>query len=352
MMLKPHSLDDVPLPEVLPPLVLIAFNRPDLLEQVTLAIENQSLLPSKIIAFIDGARNEKDIPLIEECLKILKDLNQKIPVEIVHRETNLGCDPNIVSALDQVLSTYDSLVYLEDDTIPNPFFYQQMCRLLEVYRDSPQVFSVSGYANIPQGFDEIINTDFMVSHRVFCWGFATWADRWKKLNISHYSGQYNPFGSFYHIPANIQTKSTIINQFWLEKNQKTDWNITFTVAALYHQGIHITPMVSLIKNIGFGHSQSKTYKRSEPFWVNCKYDPNACPKILPSSLDLPEPLTVELTGSEFIEYLQKKNLWLNLDAFTYYFRKYKDWSVRLNLINFFYSKISIIISRWRKGFLV
>jgi len=58
-----------------------------------------------------------------------------------------------------------------------------MFRLLEAYRDYPQVFSITAYANFPSEIREMITTDFMVSRRVFAYGLATWADSLQKLNL-------------------------------------------------------------------------------------------------------------------------------------------------------------------------
>jgi len=145
----PESLDDVELPKELPPLVLIAFTRPDLLKKVLTAISQQSLLPSKIIAYVDGERKLEDKPLIEDCILLLKEFSQLVPVHVIKRDHNLGCDKNVILGLTDALSNHDSIVYLEDDTVPNPYFYDRMCRLLEVYREYKQICSVSAYATYP-----------------------------------------------------------------------------------------------------------------------------------------------------------------------------------------------------------
>jgi GT2 family glycosyltransferase len=139
----PIFMDEVSLPETLPPLVIVAFARPDLLSQVLPAIRQQSLLPQNIIAFVDGPRKADDEPLIQQCVELLKAFSAFIPVHIVARTKNLGCDRNVISGLTEVFSAYDSLVYLEDDTVPNPHFYERMCRLLSAYRDYPKICSVS-----------------------------------------------------------------------------------------------------------------------------------------------------------------------------------------------------------------
>ena len=346
----PTSLDDVLLPGELPPLVLITFTRPDLLKEVLKAISQQSLLPPKIIAFVDGSRKANDKPLIEQCISLLEEFSTLVPVHIVARTHNLGADQNIILSLTEVLSSYNSLVYLEDDTIPNPYFYDRMCRLLEVYRDHKQVCSISSYASIPADLDTQINTDFIVSNRVFSWGFATWADQWKEIDLINQSGQYNPFGSFYKIPATSQTKMTMVNQFWLEKNQKTDWVITLTLVALYHHKVHIIPTTSFTYNNGFGHPESNTYKGKEESWVNARYDVNFRPNSLPSSLELPTQLRFPLRDIDLTRHLlNHKELWLSPSAFIYLFKNAKSFSSMLLLLKIFITRLPIMLRRWRSN---
>jgi hypothetical protein len=130
-----------------------------------------------------GGRAKKDQPLINESISLLTEFSQTIPVKIINQEHNLGCDDHAIYAITEALSHHPAIIYLEDDTIPNPYFFDRMSRLLEAYRDYPQVFSITAYANFPSEIREMITTDFMVSRRVFAYGLATWADRWQKLNL-------------------------------------------------------------------------------------------------------------------------------------------------------------------------
>lgn len=345
-------LDDVLLSEKLPPLVLFAFTRPELLKKVLKAIAQQSLLPPKIIAFIDGPRSVDDKPLIEGCISLLEEFSTSIsmPIDIVSRRDNLGCDRNVILGLTEVLSSHDSLVYLEDDTTPNQYFYDRMCRLLEFYREQKQVCSVSAYASLPAELDTLMEQDFIVSNRVFCWGFATWSDRWEELDLVNKSDRYNPFRNFYKIPATFQTKMTMINQFWLEKNQQTDWVITFTLAALYHQKVHIIPTTSFTYNIGCGHPQSKTYKGKEEAWVNARYDVDFRPNRLPSSLKLPPHLRLTLSDIDLTYHLSKqKKLWLNPSAFLYLLRNAKSFTSAVILIKLFITRLPVMLRRWCSG---
>ncbi|KYC36353.1 sugar transferase [Scytonema hofmannii PCC 7110] len=337
----PLSLNEVELPKDLPPIVLLTFTRPDLLEQVLSALAKQTLKPKKILAFIDGARNEKDKKLIKKSINLLQGFSNTIPVDIISRSHNLGCDVNAVTALTQVFNHFSAAIYLEDDVVPNPYFYDRMCRLLVAYRDFPQVFSVTAYANFPQGLNQVIQEDFMVSQRVFALGLGTWADRWHDLNLAKYKQGYNPFGNYYKIPATIQTKYTIVNQFFLENNHKKDWVITLTLACLYKKYVHITPMVSFVHNIGCGHPEAKTYnKGGEPHWINLHSDRTANLNKLPPSLKVVDKLADSLEGVALAKHLQKcYGIWLSPSATWYLIRKYPGWQSKIAFLRLFFARI-------------
>jgi hypothetical protein len=332
------SLNEVNIPSPLPPIMITCFTRPDLLEEVLAGIEKQTLLPEKILAFVDGPRQERDSVLLLECIKLLEEFSQQIEVEIVPRKQNLGCDLNTIGAFTEVLAKYPSVVYLEDDVVPNIYFYDRLCRLLEVYKDVKQIFSVNGYDASTSEMGERMEEDFMISHRFFSWGFATWADRWYSLDIDKIKQSYNPFGRFYHIPLNVQTKLTMVNQFYLEKTGKTDWVITVTLATLDRGYVHVTPMVSMVKNIGFGHPESETYRGGEPKWVNCAYDVSANPDKLPTQIETMDKLKKPLTDLEVIDFLRKKNLYLKGNEAWDLFFKYDSWMFKFLLFKLFVSQ--------------
>jgi hypothetical protein len=347
-----RSLDDVVLSGDLPPLVLIAFTRPELLKQVLDGVAQQTLLPPRAIAFIDGARTREDQPLIDQCMSYLEDFSARtsIPVDIIPRSQNLGCDQNVIQGLTEVLATHESLVYLEDDTLPNPHFYDRMCRLLAAYRDDPQVCSISGYASVAPDLVAEIDADVIPSRRVFCWGFATWGDRWNDLDLANHSPQYNPFGSFYRIPLTPETQMTMANQFWLEHNHKTDWVITFTLAALHHKKVHLIPTRSLTFNIGFGHPQSKTYKGKEQDWVNDKYDADFCPNQLPLNVEPPSQVSHPLTDEELQAYFdQHPQLWLKPSALLYFLCQARSLNRVMLMFRVFMTRLPIMLKRWRRG---
>lgn len=347
---QPVSLSQVPLPEILPPVVIVAFTRPDLLTQVLSALAEQTLRPAKILAYLDGSRGAKDDALIQDCIRLLEEFDATIPVEIVARSENLGCDRNVILTLTEVLEAYPAVVYLEDDVVPNPCFYDRMCRLLNLYADQKQVFSMSGYANFPHELKPEIDRDFIVSNRVFALGFATWADRWQAIDLIHQPPAANPFGDFSRIPPTLQTRYTMVNQFFMERNRKTDWVISMTVAALYRGYVHVIPTRSMVRNVGFGHAEAVNYRGAEPDWANANYDALAVPDALPDGLELLPTLTRALSGVELVRHLRAQSgIWLSPQVFWYFWRRSRSWADRWAWLQFFGDRLVMMLRRWKSG---
>lgn len=349
----PQFLTEIPLPNPLPPLVLSVFTRPDLLAQVVEALRHQSLLPTQMIVLVDGPRSPQDHGPIQACIQLLEDFvastQGRTTVEFIRRPGNLGCDRNVILGMTEILERFEAIVYLEDDVRPNPNFFDCICRLLVAYRDEPKIFSVSAYSSFPEEFYGEMDADFAISQRLFTYGWGIWSDRWQSINLIGQPPQANPFGAFYKIPATAQTKLTAINQFWLEKNRKTDWVISTTLAALAQGKVHLAPRASLTRNIGFGHQESETYRGREPAWANARYDCNFSPNRLPSSLELAPSLQAELTGQALAQFFDRKKLWLNGPALWFLLGKFRDWPSRMAWIRLFIKRFPVLVSRWRNG---
>lgn len=345
----PKSLDTIVLPTTLPPIVLVAFTRPEFVIQVLDALAKQTLRPDRIIAYLDGPRHEQDAIKIQACVDLLETFSTEIPVEIRRRTENLGCDRNTLEALTEVSTQHEWFIHLEDDVIPNPNFFDRMVRLLAAYKPHPQVFSISAYANFPDELDAQIPSDFMASNRVFSLGFAVWSDRWQSLDLLAAAQNYNPFISFDQIPANLQTKYTIVNQFYIEKNNKTDWVITLTLAALAKNYVHIIPKRSFVNNIGCGHPDAKTYRDGVPDWINQRYSPDTQPNVLPATL---EPLSGNqrtLTGRELIRHLRDAGVWLDTSTAVALGQRYASWRDRAVIGAFWVERLPRLLRRWRSG---
>lgn len=160
------------------PILIIAFNRPNLLEEL---IETLKTLEPKIIrVFIDGPRpnNTKDSKNIEECAKIAKSINWTTNVKIVIEKENLGIRKSIPKAVTQVLKEFEQVIIIEDDLIPTGEAINFLTWALEAFKFDNQVAHISGYNWVPMGK---INDSTVIARKTeyiesFIW--ATWRSSW------------------------------------------------------------------------------------------------------------------------------------------------------------------------------
>ena len=179
---KVTSLSQVSLPSELPPVFITCFTRPDVLKPVLDMLSQQTVKPERIIAYVDKGRNEEEVLLTQECTQLVKNLEGEFEVEIYQREQNMGCDLNTIDALNEIFTRFSKVVLLEDDDLPNRYFYELMCKLLVYYQPHKHIFGINGYASTFRGIEDIVKEDYFLSQRFFSWGWATWADRWLSLD--------------------------------------------------------------------------------------------------------------------------------------------------------------------------
>jgi hypothetical protein len=293
----PEKLEQQPLPKVLPPLVIFGYRRPDKLKLVLEAIKHQTVLPEKIIAFIDGPAEPETQTKVDKCLQCLREFDV-VQIDIRARECNLGCRQNILQGIDEILANNDSIVVLEDDTVPSPAFYETMCRLLNSYKPFKKIFSITGYNALhatdyvrtyPIGGRKLLQklkTDMFLTNRFSTWGWATWGDRWNEIREMVFNVKH-PYGSFHKIPLLLTTFDTVYIAYYFARpgQQSSRWGISVFLAVLYKGCYTLTPRFSMINNIGFGDIDAAHNTRYLS-WVNDLYCEDYVPETLPESLDL------------------------------------------------------------------
>ncbi len=164
------------------PVVIFAFQRPEHLEKLVKSLLlNKEASQTDLILFCDGKKSESQMVNIEK----IKDFSNRISgfksVKNVFRPENFGLAKNIISGLNEVFSEYSSVIVLEEDLIVTQNFLNYMNSALNFYKDK-NVFSVAGYTpnvELPENYEF---TTFPIL-RNCSWGWATWKDRWQKVDF-------------------------------------------------------------------------------------------------------------------------------------------------------------------------
>lgn len=136
---------------------------------------------SNVIIYSDGHKNNTDKKDVEEVRKYLNSITNFKSVKIIESPKNRGLANSIINGVSEVFEKYEKVIVLEDDLIVSSDFLEYMNDALNFYKADKKVWSISGYGpKLP--CLEYSEDDLYLSPRASSWGWATWKDRWKKVD--------------------------------------------------------------------------------------------------------------------------------------------------------------------------
>lgn len=228
-------------------IIIFAFNRCLHVKNLLISLAaNKKSLDLPIVCFIDGPRSKNDFKNIYGVKKEIHKFTKVFKnLKIKQRSKNLGCKENIISGISECFEEFNSAIILEDDLVLDKFFIDYMLEALEKYESKKKVFHISGYSYLDINSQKAVFTRLMN-----CWGWATWADRWAKLNtdseelISTFSKndiyQFNIEGSHNFFRQIIENKFGILET----------WAIFWYATIFKSNGLCLMPLISLVINKG------------------------------------------------------------------------------------------------------
>ena len=168
------------------PVLLIGFNRPDLLEKVIDQVRLAA--PKRVYLAIDGPRQdrENEDQKVARCRDLVDSIDWNCQVFTQFQETNLGCGLGVSTAISWFFAHEERGIILEDDLILDSSFFPFCSELLERYEKNEQVFAISGQSVVPRGQVEHPEDQYRFSQVPHVWGWATWRRSWvqHQLNIA------------------------------------------------------------------------------------------------------------------------------------------------------------------------
>ena len=245
------------------PILLLTFKRLDAVQQVLNAIRIYQ--PRRLYISSDGHRDDK--PGEEEKIKavrklILSQIDWPCDINVLFREKNLGCRIAVSTAIDWFFENETEGIILEEDCVPNTFFFQYTNELLAHYRNDNRIMSISGH-NFH--FDEHKKTSFpdsyFFSRYHHCWGWATWRRAWE-----YYDHEMNnwPLLKNSNWLLSVGDGNVLFKEYWtyiFDKayNNKIDsWAYRWLFSCWTQHGLSVLPNTSLILNIGFDEEATHT----------------------------------------------------------------------------------------------
>lgn len=246
------------------PLLLIAFNRPDLFAQLIERLRETQ--PQRIYIAIDGPRvgHPTDAQRVQETRDLIRSIDWTSDVQALIQETNLGCGLGVSTALSWFFDHEERGIVLEDDILPRASFFGFCGELLERYENDERVLAISGCNFVPPEHQSDPGQAYRFSRVPHIWGWATWRRSWQlhSLDMSDWRSRMSTRQLW---EAAGQSPGGFV--FWrsifdlMARNQVDTWDMQFVFEGMARGMLTATSNVNLVDNIGFGDTATHTEVR-------------------------------------------------------------------------------------------
>ena len=243
---------------MIPPILLLIFNRPDTTEQVFSRLKRSK--PSRLYIAADGPRStrkEENI-LCERARLATERIDWPCDVKRLYRKKNLGCKLAVSSAITWFFEHESEGIILEDDCLPDPTFFRFCGEMLSQYRSNLEIGLISGTNFYDPCAEQIEFSSYRLSRFPHIWGWATWRRVWKDYDVelSGWSGDWDGFRADY---PNRMVRSEMANWFNSVKHEDYNtWDYQLVFLLSRRRLFSIIPNVNLVQNIGFGSDATHT----------------------------------------------------------------------------------------------
>lgn len=265
------------------PVLLIAFNRPDLTQKVLQQIAQ--VRPRQLYIAIDGPRNSADLIQIKQVKKLLRTVNWDCQIHTHYSSYNLGCKYGPVSAMAWFFRHEEMGIILEDDVVACPEFFFFCETLLRKYKTKRKIGSISGN-NFQFGWKNNHSSYYFSRYSHSC-GWATWRRAWELYDV--------------HIRSWPKLKQAkLLNRVFSDWSGRIYWQILFNdiyaqdyvsvwdyqwcLSMWANEMLGIIPNQNLVSNIGFGNSNATHTTRKSKF-AALDINPLHFPLIHPSIIE-------------------------------------------------------------------
>lgn len=236
----------------LAPIALFVYNRPiHTRNTIESLLKNDLASASDLYIFSDAPFNFEAAEAVREVREYIRQIDGFASVTIIEREANFGLSRSIIEGVTFVVNKHGRIIVLEDDIVTSRYFLDFMNRALDYYANELRVWHISGW-NYPIDPNGLPQSCFI--RAMFCWGWATWADRWKyfrkepgKLLAEWDAEKVNRFnldGSY---------------DFWdqVKKNaygNANTWGVFWYATIFEHGALCLVPAVTYVENIGLDNT--------------------------------------------------------------------------------------------------
>lgn len=234
----------------LTPIVLFVFNRPEHTKRTIESLQKNPLAAkSDLFVFSDGPRSNSDEADVDSVRSFINALDGFKQIIVQKKNTNTGLAGSVIAGVTEVIRRYGKVIVVEDDLLFSPNFLNYMNEALVRYEADRRIFSIGGYSpplQMPAGYSQ----DSYLSYRCCTWGWATWRDRWDKVDwdVKDFDTFINDHSQVERFNWGGDDMSEILK---LQMDGKvSSWGIRWDYAHFKNEAYCFRPANSIVGNTG------------------------------------------------------------------------------------------------------
>jgi glycosyltransferase involved in cell wall biosynthesis len=239
------------------PICLFTYNRLAEARETIKALQKNYLAPeSDLIIFSDGGKDALSWDKVDELRKYLRTIEGFKSIEIRESDVNIGLANSIIQGVSSVIEQYGKVIILEDDLATSRNFLDYMNQALDYYENNKQVLSISGFSFS----DNIDSTNFDAEFgvRASSWGWATWKNRWNKVDWEVKNYPKFRYDLLQHYKFN-KGGSDMSRMLYKQMSGKINsWAIRFCFHQFENNLVDVYPTLSKVQNIGIGKNATNS----------------------------------------------------------------------------------------------
>ena len=239
------------------PVILFVYKRKDKTEKCIKALEeNRYVEDTDLVIFADGYKNESDKGLVNDVrdyIRAYQNESRFHKVKIYESQQNKGLANSIINGVSLVMEEYGRAIIVEDDILTSHDFLQYMNEGLDFYEKDQKYGSISAFT-YPLRQLKKYKKDIYVTRKGECWGWATWKDRWERVDWKVSS--FDEYFSNEEIRKKFDELQFGIDHMLCDwKNGKIDsWAVRWCYHLFINEQLTVYPRISKTMNIGMDGS--------------------------------------------------------------------------------------------------
>lgn len=276
-------------------ILIIAFNRPSLLEQQLILLSKMQPNDSLNFLSVDGPREGRNEDLWGnlEIKKVVEKLNKQSKLTYRFENMNRGCDSHIPLSIDWVFSksSVKGVIVIEDDVIFTISSLAAIINRLKVQISSNMIEPVISMSGLTRANRMSVTNFWRYSPYFSAWGYGITSEFWRQYRNFKIESE-KPLDSILSEHITLPNFSKRRKKIWSERINRGNYDYSIQKFLFSRNIGTIAPVFRIADNVGHGDTRS-THTRfprpkylTKPVWgVKFEFQEQFCRSRLLTWLD-------------------------------------------------------------------